>query len=136
MSTPVATIEARREGSSWRLFLADRPVHAGDKLEVLLPGGLWLRCRLEIESQAGELHVALYVPAGGDWERWSPPPGRKLGEEYQVPCDDCGGAGADPDCWCNGTGKRWQQAVPPEPPMLMITALSLEGVSFRWPGER
>ena len=47
-----------------RYSLAGRPVHNGDAVEVLLPGGAWLRGRLEGLPGRTTLHVQL----GGAWE--------------------------------------------------------------------
>lgn len=51
-----------------RHYLGGEPVHAGDLLELRLPGGAWVLGRYEWSFRAGSA-PCFYVTLGGDWER-------------------------------------------------------------------
>jgi hypothetical protein len=132
------TLDRRTEPGGTRFYLDERPVHAGIGLEMRLPGDRtgaatlrqfteryvpdgphrklleevaanleerWVRVRFETE---GDVPV-LYVPSGGSWETWTPPTGTREGDEVEVKCEGCDGAGrrrAGERCErCRGTGE-------------------------------
>lgn len=62
-------LEVRDEAASGlRHYLAGRPVHAGDALELLLPGERWIAGRYEWTFTA-DRQPMFYFPAGGAWEQ-------------------------------------------------------------------
>lgn len=56
-----------------RYFLAGRPIHAGDGLELRLPGNhlgpVWVSVRVEVEHLDGKVQPVLYLYLGHAWER-------------------------------------------------------------------
>ena len=135
MGMPENKLEVRQEGVWRELYLAGRRVRAGDAVELLLPGDLWVRARLERPRthKDEEVLVRLYLPLGGEWERWTPPPRTSVGDEIDLPCEDCQGVGGDPTCWCEGTGRVRQEVAPPIVPQLCVPVDPSQEVTLRWP---
>ena len=73
------TLELRRELGGLRYYLDGRPVHAGDRLQLLTWSG-WLRGRYEWSYQERDrptFHLGL--PGAGDWQpALALPPGAEL----------------------------------------------------------
>ena len=113
-------LKKSEDGGGTRFYLDDIAVHAGVGLELRLPGNAdgaaavrrlaarhadddrhlleqaaaelaerWVRVRFEWEGGA----PVLYVPVGGPWEAWRPPPGTRIGDELEVSCETCAGSG-------------------------------------------
>lgn len=98
------------EPGGWRDYLDNRPVHRGVGLELRLPGGTWARVRYETSGDEVVFHLA----AGGAWESWAPPEGKRIGDTIYTSCPSCSGTGRlqlgdrCPECWGQGApaGKR------------------------------
>lgn len=148
-----------KEPGGWRHYLDGSPVHRGQGLELLLPGGVWCKARYETTGD----DVTFYVPLGGDWESWQPPPDKRVGDVVYTDCRACNGtsrlAVGDrcPSCWgrrggcesCSSTGtvqaasdcyaciegQCARELLPPDPPMglVSLSAMDLDRVVLRWP---
>lgn len=60
-----ARLELVRENSGLRHFVAGRPVHGGDGLELQLEGGSWIVGRYEWSFREGTRPVLYVAIAGG-----------------------------------------------------------------------
>lgn len=60
-------LELRQDAGGLRYYLAGKGVHAGDVLEMLFPGNVWVRGRYE--SSRNDVRPLFYIALGGDWEK-------------------------------------------------------------------
>ena len=68
------TLVRGTDAGGTRYFLAGRPIHAGDALDLRLPGNhlgpVWAPVRFEVELHAsGQLQPVLYLYLGHQWEQ-------------------------------------------------------------------
>lgn len=104
---PLVYAPVPKEGLQWQL--CGRTVRCSDGLELLLPGGRWMPVRFELAWDTNGSRPVLYFTLGGAWERWTPPAGKKEGDEIEVVCECCQGRKrllAGDTCYtCSGAGK-------------------------------
>lgn len=132
----MATLVVGRDAGGQRHFLEGRPIRCGDSLELLLPGGLWIPVRFELEPDPIEgMRPVLYLGLGGSWESWAPPDGAKEGDEVLVDCVLCARNGWVKDCVrCGGRGEHYAQVVRPGAPRATLRAADGWAMAtLRWP---
>lgn len=83
----MSVLERREEAGGTRYYLDNRAIHCGTRLELLLPGNVWVRVCFEMSQD----HPVLYMPLGGGWETWQPPAGMRVGDVAYERCKSCQG---------------------------------------------
>jgi hypothetical protein len=68
----MGVLETWQEPDGTTHYLLGRPVECGDELELLLPGGTWLKGRYEWNGNPGD-PPALWFDLGGPWEARTSP---------------------------------------------------------------